>query len=736
MTGGVDPALAAAVTAAVMARGCDGRRHAGKLIFRCPAHDDDHPSAYWHPDEHVWGCHCGARGGALDLARRLGVAVPARRPDPRPPVARYEIRTAAGELVAIHCRRGSGPGKQLWWERPDGAHGLGGRSVAALPLYGTERLAGWPADAPVVVVEGEKAAAALLTAGIPALGTVTGAAVTPGDAALAVLRGRAVVLWPDADADGRRHMTRIGSALAGVARRCAWFDWPGAPPKGDAADYLAQHPDAAALRAALAAAPAWSPPGDGAPGSGARPEAGAETGPDPGARDERSAADAGGPAGAVARPATLIRLDEVEPEHVRWLWPGRLPRAKLTILDGDPGLGKSTLLLEVAARISRGQPLPDGAGPAPAPAGVVILSAEDGLADTIRPRLAAAGADLARIAALTAVTDGDGARPPELPLDLDALRQAIEEVQAALVIVDPLVAYLGGATNAWRDQDVRRALAPLAALAEETGAAIVAVRHLNKLPGANPLYRGGGSIGIIGAARVGLLVAPDPEDADRRILAVVKNNLAPLAPALAFRLVAAAPGAVAHVEWLGATAHTAAALLAQPAGDEERGALAEARAFLAALLAAGRQPAREVQAEARRAGISDRTLNRAKAALGITSARGGYGKDGVWYWALPAAPAIDCQAGHRLPSSEYGNLWRPMAIYGDAPAPVSNGHASTAASPPPPAANGHAPAPAVACAVCGGGPAIARAGADGRPLCLACVTRPLPALAARAERSA
>ncbi len=274
-----------------------------------------------------------------------------------------------------------------------------------------------------------------------------------------------------------------------------------------------------------------------------------------------------------AAPVHAVYLSDVEPERLTWLSRGRLAAGKLTVLDGDPGLGKSTLLAELPARVTRGDALPNGE--AGRPRGVVLLSAEDGLADTIRPRLEAAGADLDRVLALVAMPDeGDEDGPgrlPTIPDDLGYVEELVRHADAALLVIDPLMAYLGADTNAHRDQDVRRALAALAALAERTGVAVVLIRHLNKAQSAHALYRGGGSIGIIGAARCGLLLAADPDDPERRVLAPTKANLArpPVTPV--FRL-APVPGTdVARVAWLGETAHTAANLLAQPADEEERG---------------------------------------------------------------------------------------------------------------------------------------------------------------------
>ena len=163
-------------------------------------------------------------------------------------------------------------------------------------------------------------------------------------------------------------------------------------------------------------------------------------------------------------------LSGIEPEEVSWLWPSWLALGKLALVDGDPGLGKSAMTLDLAARVSAGKAFPDGAECEPA--GVVLLSAEDGLADTIRPRLDAAGADTSRILALATVPDENGHdRLLSIPEDLPLIEKGIRRVGARLVVVDPLMAFLSGDTNSHRDQDVRRALAPLAGLAERTGAA-------------------------------------------------------------------------------------------------------------------------------------------------------------------------------------------------------------------------------------------------------------------------
>ncbi|MGH7883270.1 MAG: AAA family ATPase [Candidatus Dormibacteraceae bacterium] len=329
-----------------------------------------------------------------------------------------------------------------------------------------------------------------------------------------------------------------------------------------------------------------------------------------------------------------IRISEVEREEVEWLWWQRLPLGKVVVLDGDPGLGKSTVTLDLAARVSTGSQMPDGTDSIPGGAGVVVLSAEDGLADTIRPRLEDAGADLERVATFK-VSDAQGAeRFPELPADIPAIERVIAEMKAKLLIIDPLMAYLGGEVNSHRDQDVRRALAPLANLAERAGVVAVVVRHLNKASGGSPIYRGGGSIGIIGAARVGLLVAKDPQDEERRILAPLKNNLSASPLSLAYKMVAGEKGTV-RVEWQGSSDLTAAQLLVVASSETagERSALEEAEAFLIERLSKGPVPSKEALEDAREFGIADRTLKRARQVLQVKANKRGMNEG--WCWSLP-----------------------------------------------------------------------------------------------------
>ena len=181
-------------------------------------------------------------------------------------------------------------------------------------------------------------------------------------------------------------------------------------------------------------------------------------------------------------------------------------------------------------------------------AGVVIASAEDGVADTIKPRLMAAGGDPSKVLFLAEVPDGEGGeRPLSLPEDVQIIERAALRVGAKLVIIDPLMAFISPSLDPNKDRDVRRALAPLKVIAENTGAVVI-IRHLVKATEKKALYRGGASIGIIGVARSGLLVANHPEDENRRVLAPLKSNLGKFAPSFEFELAEADNGAV-KVEW-------------------------------------------------------------------------------------------------------------------------------------------------------------------------------------------
>jgi len=336
--------------------------------------------------------------------------------------------------------------------------------------------------------------------------------------------------------------------------------------------------------------------------------------------------------------AVVVKLADVNREEVEWEWEARLPHRRIVLVEGDPGVGKSWLVLAIGAAITTGAPLPGQTAPRE-PGKVLLLTAEDGLADTVRPRMEDMAADLQRVKVLTAMRNEEGnERHPSLVDDLGAVETVLSEGGYKLLIIDPLNAYLGVTLDTHRDAALRAALTPLALLAERWGVIVLCIRHLTKGGRDKAIYRGQGNIAYTAAARVVFLVGANPDDPQERVLACIKNNLAPLPPALAFEL------RDGQFLWRGITDVTAAAMLAPDRDEGERGALAEAEDFLRQLLADGPMEVTQMEEERKGAGITVATLRRAKEALSVVSARqGGLAEKGRWAWALPSKVIKDAK---------------------------------------------------------------------------------------------
>ncbi len=376
--------------------------------------------------------------------------------------------------------------------------------------------------------------------------------------------------------------------------------------------------------------------------------------------------------GEESAEAVVTCLADVVEEPLRWLWPGRLCLGKFNLLDGDPGDGKSLFTIDLAARVTTGRPLP-GFVTAAEPAPVVFLAAEDGIADTIKPRFSAAGGDPALVHVVTGTRRGEQEGFPSLTKDTAALTALVRKVGARLVIVDPVMSYLGG-VDTHRDAEVRQGLTPLVTMAGETGACVLAVRHLSKAEAKAALYRGGGSIAFVGVARGALLLARHPEDRSRRVVAVSKSNLAAEAASWVFSVVTDPKGRP-FVSWEPHPSELTAEDLVR--AMDERGkprvesAASEAEVFLRRALAHGPRPSREVEEEAREAhGISGRTLERARQALKVSAsvevrppARRGAPPRRVWTLALPTAEL--CQGCDECRAKEDGERERPASASPD-----------------------------------------------------------------------
>jgi hypothetical protein len=335
-------------------------------------------------------------------------------------------------------------------------------------------------------------------------------------------------------------------------------------------------------------------------------------------------------------PVTVPSLAEVAPEAVEWLWSGRLPFGKLAVLDGNPGTGKSTLTMDLAARLTTGRPMP-GSTDSSEPYDVLILNLEDGPGDTIRPRAEAAGADLSRIRVINkAPVSSDGATrfvPFQIPRDLSYLKGLIQEHGVRLVVIDVLNQFVGRKADTYKDQDMRATLGPLADLATMTGTCVLALRHLTKShrDQGYAMFAGSGSIAIVGLARAGLIAAEHPREHGKFVLAVSKNNLSRPAPSLTYELVDVSRHGCARVEW-GEHLDVTADQLLIPAGHDKGG---QARMLVERTLADGPVPSVELRETVEGEGISPRTLKRARKELGVKAERRGYGSDGRWEVVLP-----------------------------------------------------------------------------------------------------
>ena len=340
------------------------------------------------------------------------------------------------------------------------------------------------------------------------------------------------------------------------------------------------------------------------------------------------------------------KFKSIETKAIEWLWQRWVPLGKLTILDGDPGLGKSTMLLDLAARVSTSGTMPDQS--IGTLGNVIIMSAEDAPEDTIRPRLEAAAANLDRVIDLSHVVVGGQERPPEIPSDLPLIEAKIRDHQARLLIIDPLMAFLYGA-DANKDQEIRRVLYKLSKIAEKHRCSIICMRHLNKSSNGKAIYRGNSSIGVIGHARAGLLVAQDPDNEDKRVLAVSKSNLAAKPKSLTFVLDPV--GDVCRVGWCGTSHYIADQLVAPPPTKEEQEAkddkhtkMQQAKTIIEWLIGEdGKVEVQTAKKECFAAGLSLSTIERAVKDLALTVS---YTFDPethkrIYYWTVSATPSGD-----------------------------------------------------------------------------------------------
>jgi putative DNA primase/helicase len=595
---------------------------AGELYYHCPNHDDQHPSLKINLHKDMFLCGpCGVGGKSWRLVAFLARLEPTEKraialwlkdngfawektvqPKKSKPtkdslreVAQFYYSPTLRNVRFEAPSEDGKPEKHFQWQHLEGDRWIpGDGGIKQKPLYANHLFRNSEQLNWVLGVEGEGKCEAAQKMNIPAFSYKYMNARE-----CQTLAGLAVVLWPDADSPGDKQVHAAAKMLLeskqpnGIRIICPPLELPLG---GDIVDAIRLGWTQERIQRLIDEAKSWPPP----------------------------------PA-----PLEIIRLSQLKAEEAHWLWPLRIPSGAITILDGDPGTGKSMLCVDIAAKCSNGAPF-FAQSNGHKPATVIFLSSEDSLAQTLVPRLKAASADLTKVVSIPYVPEVPGQKTfSRIPRDLEYLGKVIEQEKAVLVVLDVLVSYIPAELSTQRDQDVRLALSPLSVLANRTGVAVLCTRHLNKNTQASALYRGGGSIAIVGAARCSLLLARSPENPEQRTLAVLKSNLGIIPSAVNFTINTTAER-VPKIEWVSEGGCTAQELLPidpSKGGPEDRNAIQDAIEFLVSQLGNGPVPVLDIQASARDGCFSWATVRRAKDTLGIKSHKPTL--MGGWYWELP-----------------------------------------------------------------------------------------------------
>lgn len=321
----------------------------------------------------------------------------------------------------------------------------------------------------------------------------------------------------------------------------------------------------------------------------------------------------------------LINMEQVEVEKIDWLLYPFIPFGKVTIVQGDPGEGKTTMVLQIIAKLTKGEAvLPSGSDESALeektmvlePVNVIYQTAEDGLGDTIKPRLLSAGADCSRV---MVIDDNDQA----LTMMDARLEEAIIQTKARLVVLDPIQGFLGTDVDMHRANEIRPLMKRVAVLAEKYHCAIILIGHMNKNSNGKSSYRGLGSIDFQAAARSVLIVGRIKDEPEIRVVCHVKSSLAPEGKSIAFRL-----DKDTGFEWIGEYDISADDLLS---GDNRGQKIHEAKEFLKEILVSGSVAQTKVAEEAESRGIKKKTLWNAKKELEIDFVKIG----NQWFWMLP-----------------------------------------------------------------------------------------------------
>lgn len=359
--------------------------------------------------------------------------------------------------------------------------------------------------------------------------------------------------------------------------------------------------------------------------------------------------------GAPVSELVIQTLINVTAQPVRWTWPNRIPRGKLTGISGNPDTGKTCVALDLMARYTTGRDWPDAPNENE-PGDVLLLSAEDDPADTLRPRLEVAGADLERVHLVDGVRVSRNAKAEvkvlALEEDLSKIEQALNDnPQIGIVVIDPVTSYLSRA-DLNKEVEMRRVLTPLRVLAERAGVAVLIISHFNKRGDVGALHRVGGAVAMTGVARAVWVFAKDPEADGEYLMLPVKKNVGKKVAGLRYRIneKQTAVGGQPVIEWLGEARDSDPDSVLEVAGDPIQKRQARAGRFLDDYLTEPK-PSAEIMEAGKEAGISRSALFEAKKARGIRAEK----KDGRWIWLPPgslseeAGVANDDEEGDGLP---------------------------------------------------------------------------------------
>jgi putative DNA primase/helicase len=506
----------------------------------------------------------------------------------------WEYHAPGGALLFVVARFEWLGGKSFRPLHLDGNEWREGDPTGLLPLYRVNDL---PADGPIFVTEGEKACDAALAIGLAATTSAHGSAAAD-KSDWTSLSGREVVILPDHDEPGRKYARTVARLLFKLnpSTKVKILELPDLPDGGDIVEFIES---GGACDEVLALAKVTKPID----------------------------------ASEIIGGAVTVRLSDVKRRAISWLWPERIALGKLTLLFGDPGVGKSFITIYMASTISTGGAWPDGSGGAPIGTSI-ILNCEDEVDDTIAVRADKAGADTSKIVVLQSIR-----RPAEdgrmiernFTLDdvahLDDLLRANPDTRA--VFIDPVSGYLSD-TDSHKNSEVRGLLAPLAKLASDHRVAVVMVTHMSKGGGGRALYRAMGSLAFIAAARSAWLVTEDKSDPDRRLFLPAKNNIGNDRSGLAYRIVGGA------VQWeAGTVEQKADEAIEDEAPDKAAGRKPTERTTAARWLwdelsDMQEHPVASIKEATASAGMSWRTIQRAADEIDVIRHRATFGSGYTW----------------------------------------------------------------------------------------------------------